>query len=232
MNKLIDRVWFYLFRKRVHYSQCGEDIIIKHLFNFLKIDKIRYLDIGTNHPKITNNTFLFYSNGSSGVCVEPNSVLCNKIRSVRPNDICLNVGMGLDDSIELVFYKMSIDTLSTFSEADAKKLVERGIATIIAQENVKMLTYDAIINQYFQDGIDFVSIDVEDLNEEIVKSITFNIRPKVFCVETISYDQNGRGKKIISIIDKFQRNNYFIYADTFINTIFVDANLFNKAGVL
>jgi hypothetical protein len=41
---------------------------------------VQYLDIGTNHRVVSNNTFLFYRTGSSGVCVEPNPAFANLIR--------------------------------------------------------------------------------------------------------------------------------------------------------
>ncbi len=62
---------------QVTYSQFGEDLIVRYLFDSLGIARPTYLDIGANHPKFSGNTFGFYKRGSRGVLVEPNPRLCN-----------------------------------------------------------------------------------------------------------------------------------------------------------
>ena len=61
-------------------------------------------------------------------------------------------------------------------------------------------------------------------------------RPKCVCVETISYEKNKEPEKLKKIIKLMQDNNYLLYADTFINSIFVDKyqweNHWNQAKVL
>jgi hypothetical protein len=47
----------------------------------------------------------------------------------------------------------------------------------------------------------------------------------VFCAETLKYDESSRAPKIKEIIDLMIDNDYFIYADTYINTIFVDKKI-------
>ena len=54
------------------YSQSGEDLIIRFIFESLKILKPNYLDIGAFKPFELSNTALFYENGCTGVLVEPN----------------------------------------------------------------------------------------------------------------------------------------------------------------
>src|SRR4029077_17374769 len=40
------------------FSQCGEDRILAFLFGQLAITTPRYLDVGTHHPCVGNNTYL------------------------------------------------------------------------------------------------------------------------------------------------------------------------------
>lgn len=47
-------------------------------------------------------------------------------------------------------------------------------------------------------------------------------RPCAFCVKTIIYAEDGTGQKIPEIFQLFESNDYFAYADTYVNTIFVD----------
>ena len=48
---------------QVSFSEVGEDLIVHYLFRSLKITNPTYLDIGTNHPIIGNNTYFFYLRG-------------------------------------------------------------------------------------------------------------------------------------------------------------------------
>ncbi|MEO8886361.1 MAG: FkbM family methyltransferase [Mucilaginibacter sp.] len=225
--KLTGRIIFKLFSYRPTYSQCGEDVIIGHLLRMFKKDKISYLDIGTNHPKIFNNTYLFYINGGTGICVEPNPVLCKKIASQRRRDTCLNVGISTLTSASMDFYRMDVDTLSTFSKGDAEKLQNSGNYKIMDTIKVPVININELMRNHFETAPDLVSIDVEDWNEDIVKSIDFTIRPLIFCVETLAFGNTSLGKKIDSIKQHFVDNGYIIYADTFINTIFIDKKMSN-----
>src|SRR5439155_8551863 len=94
LMRLLDRLLFKLFKVERTYSQAGEDRILRFLFNSLSKASISYLDIGTNHPSMGNNTYLFYSSGSRGVCVEPNPEMGRLIKRMRPRDKYLNVGIS------------------------------------------------------------------------------------------------------------------------------------------
>jgi FkbM family methyltransferase len=219
----IDRAIYKFFKAQRSYSQSGEDRIISLLFNSFNKTKIRYLDIGANHPKEGSNTYLFYCLGGSGVCVEPNPELARLIRKNRPTDVCLNVGVGIDETQHADFYVMSSNPLSTFSRDEAMELDEAGKYKIEKVLSLPLKTFNQIIKENFEGPIDLVSLDVEGWNEEIVRSIDFSIsRPFCFCVETLSFAEDHSGRKLTGIIDYFLQHDYKVYADTTINTIFVD----------
>src|SRR5262245_41670593 len=81
---------------QVSFSQVGEDLIINYLFQSLNIARPSYLDIGTNHPIVGNNTYFFYLRGSKGVCIEPDPQLFRLIRQKRPLDTHINAGVGFE----------------------------------------------------------------------------------------------------------------------------------------
>lgn len=225
--KLIDKLIYKYLGSKVTFSQCGEDVIIDHIFRNRGINHISYLDIGANHPILSNNTYLFYRNGGKGVCVEPNPSLCELIQSERPNDTCLNLGVSTNTDKELDFYIMSPHTLSTFSKEDAENLALNPNYKIEGVKKVLLANYNSIVKKYFSIAPNLISIDVEGLNEEIVTSIDFSTnRPNVFCIETTDYSEVSFAQKNQNIIRKFTDNGYLIYADTYLNTIFVDANSF------
>jgi hypothetical protein len=75
------------------FSQFGEDLIVARVCANLGVKNPRYLDIGANDPRFRNNTYYFYLKGARGCCVEPDVRLCARIKRIRPEDICLNIGI-------------------------------------------------------------------------------------------------------------------------------------------
>lgn len=220
--KLLDRALFRFLKIERSYSQSGEDKILRHLFNNRKQETIRYLDIGTNHPVVSNNTYLFYRTGSYGVCIEPNPRFVDMIRRYRPRDLCLGVGLGTTDG-EAEFFVMSAHTLSTFSREEAEALDSQGKYTIESVIKVQVREINFVMDEYFSSPPDLVSIDAEGWSEQLVRWFDFQrSRPFCFCVETITFSEDGTGKKIDGIFEVFEKNDYEVYADTRINTIFCD----------
>src|SRR5258705_4996225 len=108
-------------KAKATYSQAGEDIIVQYLFDSLKIEKPTYLEIGTNQPLVCNNTYSFYLKGCYGVCIVPDENMVDLIEHKRPNDIVLNIGIGLTDSPDATFYLFPphVNGWSTFSKEEA-----------------------------------------------------------------------------------------------------------------
>jgi len=219
------RAWQYARRQfglhaRTSYSQCGEDLILRFVFDALGIARPSYLDIGANDPVRLSNSYLFYRQGSSGVCVEPDPELYHRLGRKRPRDRVLNVGVGRSGGM-LDFYIMSQPVLNTFSRAEADRLVALGhrIDSILS---VRVVSVEEVLDQCGRTP-DIVNIDVEGMDAEIVSAIDFaRHRPIVCCVETLTYSETGEGRKIEAIFDLMAENGYFAYADTHINTLFVD----------
>lgn len=210
---------------RVSYSQCGEDLIVRFVFDILHIPAPTYMDIGAHHPTHLNNTFSFYKQGSCGVNVEPDPGLIAELRRKRPRDINLNIGIGEKEGV-LPFYVMSARTLNTFSEEDAHASEQEGRVRIEKVEMLPVRSVNAVLDEYCRGGLDFLSLDVEGLDLKILQGLDFTrFRPKVICVETITYSEHRAGKKIVEIIEVLQANDYFQFADTYVNTIFVDKRI-------
>lgn len=208
---------------KVSYSQCGEDLILEHLFEALKIPRPSYLDIGAHDPVFLSNTFLFYTRGSRGVCVEPNPVLFERIRRKRRMDVCLNVGIGTSTEGKVPFYVMTTPTLSTFSREEADRYQGYGAEKIEKILDIPLVSVNEVVKDYFHPCPDFVSLDVEGLDLAILGAFDFaRYRPAVFCVETLTYTEDRTERKIDAILEIMNAKGYMAYADTYINTIFVE----------
>lgn len=210
--------------KQIAYSQSGEDLIVKFIFESLKIDKPTYLDLGAHHPDFFNNTCLFYNKGSRGINVEPDPYLINEFLKLRPEDINLNVGVGFNEQEETSdFYVMTEKVLNTFSKEEALKIEGYGTYKIEQVLQIPLVPVSSILKHFKSGYPNFVTLDVEGLDFKIIQTFDFiRYRPEVFCIETLTYTEDRSEKKITDIIDYMLGNGYFIYADTYINTIFVD----------
>lgn len=205
-------------------SQCGEDLIIKHIFDNRGIKHPSYLDIGAHHPYILSNTAIFYASGSRGINVEPNLTLFEKFQKQRSEDI--NVQAAISDKqgyAELCIPKAASALASLIKD----NIPEDGIQIT----KVKTLSLRELLDQYKINAMpDFISIDVEGMDEEIITQLeSLGNYPKVICLETVEYSPQGTGEKRESLINAVLALGYFIYADTNINTIFVQHSFWYKS---
>jgi FkbM family methyltransferase len=192
------------------------------VFDTLGITRPRYLDLGAHHPYYLNNTYLFYRRGARGVNVEADPRLAARLRRSRSRDVTLNVGVGPEAGI-LEFYVLSVPTLSTFSADEAKRYSEQFGYRIEHTLEVAVQTFGQLVESHFESAPELVSLDVEGLDLAILRSIDLSRhRPLLFCVETISYSETGQGQRFDEIDALMERNRYLRYADTHINTIYVD----------
>ncbi len=217
---------FFSYKKS--FAQCGEDLITRFIFDVLKIKRPTYLDIGAYHPYKFSNTALFYSLGSSGINVEPNPILFKKFLRLRRRDVNLN--LGIHTSRENVdFYIIEPPTLSTFSSDEAHNYALQGFPTRLTM-TVPTTTISALLENYCNNIFpDFLSLDVEGMDFSLLQTMDLSkSSPKVLCVETISFSTSGQGKKKAEIFSLLDSLGYFSYADTYINTIFVSKDLWDK----
>jgi FkbM family methyltransferase len=212
--------------KKISYAQSGEDLIVKCIFESLRTLKPSYLDIGAHDPKLLSNTFLFYKLGAHGVCVEPDPTIFSKLKRARPRDVCLNVGVGTDPAETADFYVMTARTLNTFSKEVAERYQSYGTFKIERVIPIPILSVNEIIRRYCKTPPQLISIDVEGLELPILRSLDFeNMRPAVLCIETLTYTEDKTEHKLEDTIDFVRGQGYFLYADTYINSIFVDESI-------
>lgn len=204
------------------YAQCGEDSIARFVFDGLRVARPSYLDLGAHDPVRMSNTFLFYCAGSRGVCVEPDPALFRRLKRKRPRDTCLNVGVGLAKG-SADFYLMTNPALNTFSQAEAERYQSYGKQTIEAVLPVPIVPINTLIREHFSAPPQFLSIDIEGLDLPILQQLDFAaLRPLVLCAETLTYTEDRSDHKRADLIDFVLGNDYLLFADTYINTIFVD----------
>ncbi|HQZ75889.1 MAG TPA: FkbM family methyltransferase, partial [Chitinophagaceae bacterium] len=139
-----------------------------------------YLDIGANHPIALSNTYRLYTLGCRGVLIEPNPFLYKKLLQKRKGDKCINIGIAFDENTEADFYIFpeKYHGLNTFSKKEADFWTNTGNEEIGKQNiekiiRIPLVNINEIMGEYFTPYPNFVSIDVEGLDLQIVKTIDF-----------------------------------------------------------
>ena len=209
------------------YSQAGEDKIIEFILSYLgeKNIGLSYLDIGCNDYKSLSNSYALYKKGVRGVLIDANPIYIDEIKMYRPEDIVLNCGIGAKNSEKMKFYILNTPGLDSFDLESIKEAQRQTPWIEIVDEiEVPVYTLDEIYEKYFASVPTIVSLDVEGLEMDILKSTNFEkYRPYIFIIETIEYREKiSVTKKRNDIINLMFENDYIEYAFTGVNSIFID----------
>lgn len=208
--------------KKSSYSQSGEDIIVNFLLTIISDNKqLKYLDVGANHPFHLSNTALLYKQGGSGILIEPDPYFAKLLRKSRPRDTVIECGVHFSGEETAKFFIMDTPTLNTFCEKEMIRYVGMG-HKLISEQKVDLLGINEILENAGK--LDFLNVDIEGLDREVLASVDWvRFRPKCVCVETIGYETKSAPKKLQDIVKLMNEAGYILYADTFINSIFVDS---------
>ncbi len=201
------------------YSQYSEDKMIDNLLGYK--NKGFYIDIGANRPTMMNNTYKFYKRGWRGINIEPQTHLLNLFINKRNNDINLNVGVSSATNQNLEFHIFKEDELSTFSNEAKQYYIDNG-HILIKTEMIPIRTLKSIIDEYKDviHEIDFMSIDVEGFELEVLDSYDWSKKPKLIIME--SNGHNKSGKNVLSIhMNYLEKYGYYLKYFNGLNSFFI-----------
>lgn len=162
------------------YAQNHEDVLLARLFppglqGF-------YIDVGAMDPVVNSVTKLFSDRGWTGVNVEPATFPFERLQAGRPRDVNLNVGLSDAEGTLTLFESDPNSGWSTFSEDQAAQHRESGLTLI--ERPVPVLTLAQVCQKYVTDTIDFMSIDVEGHERQVLEGGDWRTwRPRVVVVE-------------------------------------------------
>jgi FkbM family methyltransferase len=211
-------------KARQSFAQQGEDIVLYHLLHdWMKLESPTYLDIGAADPIQSNNTFLLYWTGGRGVLVEPNPTYVAEIRKQRPGDVVVQAGVGIGEAVEADYYVIrGAPTLNTFSPEQVA-MYRKGSPKDPVEKVVKMplVSVNRLIAECLGQAPDLLSIDVEGLDLDILRSLDFaTYRPGAIIAETIL--MNGGGRDNTGIAGLLISKGYVVRGGSLYNTIFAD----------
>jgi FkbM family methyltransferase len=163
----------------VSYAQNGEDVLLARLFP--KGLKGFYIDVGAHLPVMGSVTKHFYDQGWHGINVEPASEPFAALSEARSRDVNLCVGVS-DKPGTLTLFESGGTGCSTFSPDAAGHQRASGIPFV--EREVEVLTLAQICEDHVEGEIDFLSIDVEGHEGQVLLGADWKRwRPRVVLVE-------------------------------------------------
>lgn len=190
--KSVERFYVHNYLKRfgmenglfeVVYSQQGEDLILRQIFNGRRNGF--YVDIGAFHPFKYSNTCWLYQKGWRGINVEPNPDLYQLFLEHRPHDINLNLAVG-DDGEKLTYYKFDHPALNSFDTVHIENWSSRPGYNVIERIEIETMGLERMLSTYLPKEleIDVLTVDTEGWDLQVLKSNNWErYRPEIVAVE-------------------------------------------------
>ena len=176
------------------YSQFGEDAYLASYFKgkTWRLNESMYfpkngfyVDIGAYSPTECSNTYVFYKHGWHGINVDATPGVIGSFNLVRRRDTNINLAIG-SNSKDIIFYSWGAPCV--FNTADPVLAKERNktLGTNAVETKVKCIKLSELLDTYLPENqkIDFMTIDVEGLDLDVLKSNDWErYRPELIVAE-------------------------------------------------
>lgn len=178
-----------LYKNNKKYSQSGQDAFVLSYFKN-KRDGV-FIDIGANDGVSLSNTYYLEKElGWKGICFEPIPVIFNILDKNR-NCIKLNAGVSNKKSIETFTYvegpSHMLSGITDKYDPRHKQRIQAEIKNLGGKETlvqVQCVVLNDVLEEYGFYDIDYLSIDTEGNELDILKTIDFDkFNIKVMTIE-------------------------------------------------
>jgi len=196
------------------FSQDGEDVVLlSHIGE--KADGF-YVDIGAFHPTKYSNTYLFYQKGWSGINVDARPGSMDEFRRLRPRDCNIESAVSGKPGT-LQYFLFNDPAMNTCEPALARERDGLAQFRLVETRTVQSQPLASILEKNMGERrhIDFMSIDVEGFDLEVLESNDWTkFRPTMILAE--DGDVQNLREAIKSPIAQFlEGHSYTLVAKTF-----------------
>ncbi len=163
----------------VSFAQNAEDLMLWRALRDVR-DGF-WIDVGAADPDDLSVTRAFHDRGWTGVNIEPNRFLFNRLVAARPRDVNLAVALG-GTAGERAFHVFGETGLSCFDDAIAAVHREAGYDETTG--SVPVMTLADVCERHAPDTIHFLKIDVEGAEAEVLSGADWRrFRPWIVLAE-------------------------------------------------
>jgi FkbM family methyltransferase len=192
-RKKLDKTFFMYPKSLCQYhnlsfSQEGEDRVLSRFFKG-KQDGF-YIDVGAYHPQRFSNTHHFYLCGWRGINIDAMPGRMKFFNEIRPDDINLEIAVS-DVNEVLTYHEFNETALNSFSKELVTEYDGFNKYKLVASYPIQTRKLSEILDEHLPGNqeIDFLSVDVEGLDLQVLKSNDWNkYRPNIVLAESVSTD--------------------------------------------
>ena len=225
-NNFLRKVYFFynIYLRNFKYlrgrSQFNEDTYISSFFE--KDYKGKFVDLGCFHPTRDNNTFKFYKKKWKGINVDLNPITIELFNFFRSNDTNINCAISDKKTLKKMYFVNDFSPLNTLDINHLKFLKKNFLFKNkdFQEKKIKSENINNILKKHKFDKVDFLNIDLEGLEYEVIKSINFKkYKINLICIEILDHNKQSKdkSKKILKILKK---NNFRYLKKIGVNSIF------------
>jgi FkbM family methyltransferase len=167
----------------ISYSQNGEDIVLARA---LKPWEKRgfWVDCGAGHPKYDSVTKLFSQFGWTGINIEPLGEEFKLLIQDRPNDHNVQCLLGSQSGVGSIFAGPSENRGSSTTDPLLVERYAKEFGQTFHESQVPIRTLTDILHEKQLPAIDFLKIDVEGAELEVLRGVDLTeFNPRILVIE-------------------------------------------------
>ena len=166
-----------------------------------------------------SNTCLLYKKGWSGINIDINPTSIDLFNIVRTEDTNLCTTIDENKKIFEIYYDDPFSPVNTLDKNFYKNLKKKNLGDN-KNFRVKSQTIEEIIKASNKKKIDFINIDVEGMDFNILTKIKIEeLKPNLISIETHKVD-GTESKDYLQIKNFLEKNNYIIFKRVGPTTLF------------
>jgi FkbM family methyltransferase len=210
----------YIRNLKFYFSSSQFDEEKKIIKQFEKNYKGFFVDIGSFHPTRGNNTFKLYKLGWKGINIDLNPLSIDLFNTARPRDINICAAVSSKKGSKVLYYDHELSPLNTLEKNHTFLIKKHFGIKNLKKKKIRTVNFNNLIKKYKIKFIDFLNIDIEGHEFEVLKMIDFNhFKINVICVEILSHNKSSK-KNTDKIIKFLKKKKYKVKGKTRVNYIF------------